>query len=69
MIARVFEKMGSMLWARWMIYKAVSQLVLLYGSESSVFTGEMLKLLEEFHHQASNLITGMTETHGSDREW
>ena len=32
------------------IHKAVAQSVLLYGSEIGVVTGEMLKVLEGFHH-------------------
>ena len=34
MISRVMEKTGSTVWARGNMYKAVAQLVLLYGSES-----------------------------------
>ena len=32
-------------------------------------TGDMLKILEGFHHQAARGITGMTETRGAGREW
>ena len=55
--------------ARVMMYKAVSQLVLLYISESWVVTGEMIMVLEGFHHWAARHITGMTATHGADGEW
>ena len=40
-----------------MMYKAVYQSVLLYGSDSWVVTGEMLKFLEGFHHQVARRIT------------
>ena len=52
-----------------MINKAVDQLVLLYGSESWLVTGEMLKVLEGFHHQEAIWITGKTKTLGAGREW
>ena len=50
------------------MYKTVVQLVLLYGSNSWVVTGEMLKVLEEFHHQVAQWITGMMENCGAGRE-
>ena len=53
----------------WMMYKAVAQSVLFYGSESWVVTGEMLKFLEGFHHRASRRIKGMMATCGAGREW
>ena len=43
--------------------------MLLYGSDIWVVTGEMLKFLGGFHHQADRHITGMTETHGAGKEW
>ena len=52
-----------------MMYKAVAQSVLLYGSEGWVVTGAMLKILEGFHHRAASQITGMTATRGADGEW
>ena len=51
------------------MYKAVAQSVLLYGSESWVVTGDMLKFLTVFHHRAARRITGMTEKRGAGREW
>ena len=32
-------------------------------------TGDILKVLEGFHHQAARWITGMKVTHGSGVEW
>ena len=54
--------------ARGMMYKAVAQSVLLYESKIWVVMGDMLKVLEGFHHRAARRITGMTATHGTGRE-
>ena len=69
MILRVFKKTGATVWSREMMYKLLSQTVMLYGSESWVVTREMLKVLEGFHHQESIQITGMTAKHVADRDW
>ena len=53
MVVRVIERMGATVRDHGMMYKAVAQLVLLYGSESWVVTGEMLKVLERFRHRAA----------------
>ena len=52
-----------------MMYKAVAQSVLLYGSDSRLMTGAKLKVLEGFHHRAARRITGMTAKHVAEREW
>ena len=44
-------------------------MVLLYGSDSWVVTGAMLKLLEGFHHRVARRIEGMTDRCGEDKEW
>ena len=46
MIAMVLVNTGSTVQARGVMYKAVIQLMLLYGSERWMVTGEMLKVLE-----------------------
>ena len=51
MVVRVLEKTGATVQARGMMYKAVANLVLLYGSGIWVVTGEMLKVLEGIHHR------------------
>ena len=51
-----------------MMYKAVFQSVILYGSEIWVVTGAMLKFLEGFHHRSSRCITGMMATRGAGKE-
>ena len=52
-ISMVMMKTGSMVWARGMLYNVVVQAVLLYVIKSWVVTGAMMKVLEGFHHQAS----------------
>ena len=63
MIARVLAKTLATVRARGMMYMVVDQSVLLY-SESWVVTGEMLKVLEVFHHRVERRIKGMMATHG-----
>ena len=55
--------------ARGVMYKEVAQSVLLYGSESWVVTGAVLRVLEGFHHFESMRITGMAGKRVTDREW
>ena len=69
MIARVMAKTRATVWARGMMYKVVAQSVLLYRSESWVMTGEILKVLDRFHHRADRRITGMTATRGTCGWW
>ena len=52
-----------------MLYKAVVQLVLLYGSKSCVLMGLMIKVLEVFHHRLVRSITGMTLRCTTSGEW
>ena len=51
------------------MYNSVAQSVLLYGSEIWVVMGEMLKVLEGFHHRAARRITGMTAKRVAGGEW
>ena len=44
-------------------------MVLLYGREIWVVTGEMLKVLTGSHHQAVRRITGRTAKRGAGGEW
>ena len=68
MIAGLLYKTGAAVRSHGMMNNSVSQSVLLYGSESLVVAGEMLKVLEGFHHRAASQITGMTATHGTGGE-
>ena len=69
MIVRVLINMGSAVRAHGMMYKAVAQSLLLYGSDIWVVTGEMISILESFHHHAARQIMDMTETCGAGEEW
>ena len=61
--------MGAKVRSWGLMYKAVSQLVLLYGSKIWVVMGEMLKVLEGFHHWEEQRITGMIAKLGAGGEW
>ena len=50
MIARVLEIMGATVRSRGAMYKAVAQLLLIYGRKSWVVTRNMLKVLMAFDH-------------------
>ena len=69
MIERFLERTRETVQDQGEMYKAVAQLVLLYGNDSWVVTGEMLKVLVEFHHRAEKRITGMTSKRGAGGEW
>ena len=69
MIARLLANTGATVRAYGMMYKAVDQSVIMIISDIWVVTGEMLKVLEGFHHRADRRITGMTAARGAGREW
>ena len=52
-----------------MMYKAVVQALLLYGSEIWVMTDAILMVIEEFRHSISRLIEGMSKRKGDGGEW
>ena len=64
----VLVKKGAMVRSQGMMYNEVSQLVLLYVSETWVVTGGILKVLEGSHHQEARRITGMKATGGPGGE-
>ena len=49
-VEKVLGKKGAPIKDRPMMYKAILQAVLLYGSESWVVTDAMMTVLEGFHH-------------------
>ena len=53
MVGKVVTKTGEMIRERGVFYKAIVQSVFLYGSNIWVVMGDMLKLLEGFHHLAA----------------
>ena len=69
MVAKVLERTGATVRARVAMFKAVVQPVLLYGRERWLVAGEILKVLEGFHHRAAQQITGMMEKSGVGGEW
>ena len=60
MVLRVLDKMGNEYRAREMLYNAVVQTVLLYGSESWVITEAIMKVLEAFHQRIVRRIMDKT---------
>ena len=52
-----------------MMYKAVVQAVIIYGSEICVVTDVMVTFLEGFHHRIARQITGMMARGGKGGEW
>ena len=67
MTERFLEKMGALVRARGIMYKVVSQLLLLYVSDSWVVTRAIIKVLEGLHHRTARWIMGMTATRGEGR--
>ena len=64
-IARVMYRKGATVRARVAMYKSVAQSVLLYGRNRWVVTGDIIKVLTEFHHRAAQRITGMKAKRGT----
>ena len=58
-MGKVGKKTGAAVWLQEGFYKEIVQLVFLYGSNSWVVKGDMLKLLEGFHHWSDIRIKGM----------
>ena len=69
MVERVLGKTGAPIKAQAMIYMAVVQAVLLYGSEIWAFTDAMMMVQEGFHHRISGRIAGMTAKRSNGGEW
>ena len=63
------DEKGATVWDLGVMYKAVAQSVLLYGSEIWVVTGGILKVLDGFHHREARRITGVTEKRGASGYW
>ena len=69
MVENVMGKMGALIKARTMMYKAVVQAVILYGRKIWVATDEMMAVLEVFHNRIAGPISGTTARKSNDREW
>jgi hypothetical protein len=57
-IARILTIDGASPRVMGYFYKAIIQIVLLYGSESWTLTGRMIGRLRSFHHRVAGYITG-----------
>ena len=69
MISRVLAREGANGRVSGMFYKAVVMSVLLYGSESWVWTDPMVKTLEGFHNRITRRLAGMGPTRSSNGDW
>ena len=69
MVGNVVLKTGATVRVRGMLYKAVVQLVLLYGSGRWVLTGAMLKVIEGSHHRGARRISGKTARRMAIGKW
>ena len=67
MVGKLVPNTGVTLLVWGILYKAVMQLVFLYRSGSQVVMGEMLKVIEAFHHWLARIIAGMMAQRKQDR--
>jgi hypothetical protein len=58
MVSRVLCRQGASPRVSAMLYQAIVQSVLLFGSDSWVLTESMIRLLKSFHHRMARQITG-----------
>ena len=68
-ISKVMVNTGEMVRACGMLYKTVAQTVLLYGRNSCVLKGSMLRLLEGYHYQTAWWIAGIMHQRTKYEEW
>ena len=61
MVSRLPEKKGATERAREILYKAVVQTALIYGTGSWVITEAKMKVLEEFHHRIGRRFMEKTD--------
>ena len=69
MVEKVLGKKGELIKACEMMYKAVFQVVLMYGREIWVVTEAMVTVIEGIHHRIAIRIAGMTVRKSNSREW
>ena len=69
MVDNVLGEMGAPVKYMDMMYKAVVQGVLLFGSEIWVVTDVITAFLEGFHHRIAIWIAGMAAQRGDGGEW
>ena len=69
MISKLLTNMGSMVQSRWVLYKEVAHMGLLYGSGVWLAMGTMLKVLERSHHRAAHRNVRMMDRRAEDGKW
>ena len=69
MVLEEMMKAGVAVRARDMLYKAVVQAVLIYGSEIWVITDTIMNFLEGFHQRSTQSIMGKTEQQVRAEGW
>ena len=69
MVANDLDKTGGLITSRAMMYRAVVQLGLLYGSKIWVVMDAMMVVLEVFHHRIARRIAGMIARKGVGGKW
>ena len=68
-MANVLGKMGETIKSQEMMYKAVFQVVLLYGREKWAVTEEIMAVLEVFYHSIARQIVGLKVRKIDGGEW
>ena len=68
-VAKLLTKAGLKVQARVVVYKEVVHTVFLYGSDICVVMGEVLKVIEGFHHRVARRISGNTVQRTGDGRW
>ena len=68
-MGKVVLKTGVTVQAQVNMYKAFFQLVFVYGSDSRVVMGAILKKKEGFHHWLTRSITRMVSQYKTGGEW
>ena len=69
MMGKAVPKRGATVREWGILYMAVVQSVLVYGSESWVVMGEILKVKEGLHHWVEKRTMWMTARHTKSKEW
>ena len=68
MFEKVLGKTGAPVKAQEIMYKVLVQDLLLYRIKLCLVMDAMMMVLEEFHHNISRQIVGMTEIYEDSRE-
>ena len=69
LLARVLSREGADTKVSWTFYIAVTQDVLLFGSETWVLTARMEKALDSFQSRVARKLTGRQPRNGKEGTW